>query len=64
MVMALGGVSADGIWDLMQLNAIFYSFQYLAFAGMTATAAAVPTFVALVEVGRLTRRQDHPAAAG
>ncbi len=63
MGMALGGVSADGIWDLLQLSAIFYRFEYLAFAGMIATAAGVPTFVALVEVGRLTRQQGQSETA-
>ena len=63
MGMLLGGVSADAIWDLMELNAISYSLQYFAWVGMIATAAVVPTFVALVEVGRLTRQrgQSEPA---
>jgi len=50
--MLLGAMSADGIWDQLELNVFFYSLEYLAFVGMVATAAVVPTFVALVEVGR------------
>ena len=63
MGMLLGATSADGIWDLLELNVIFHSLEYLAFVSMIVTAAVVPTFVALVEVGRLTRRQDHSAVA-
>jgi len=64
MGMVLGAISADGIWDLFQLNAIFYRFEYLTFVGVIGTAAMVPTFVALVEVGRLTRQRDQPETAG
>ena len=64
MSMVLGATSADGIWDLFQLNAIFYRFEYLTFVGVIGTAAMVPTFVALVEVGRLTRQRGQPETAG
>ena len=63
MGMLLGAMSADGIWDLLELNVIFHSLEYLAFVSMIVTAAVVPTFVALVEVGRLTRQRGKSETA-
>ncbi len=63
MGMLLGAVSADGMWDLFTLNAIFYKFEYFAFIGVIGTAAVVPTAVALVEVSRLTRQRGQSEAA-
>ena len=64
MGMLLVVVSADGIWDLFQLNLIFYRLEYLAFVSVIGTAAIVPTAVAFVEVGRLARQRDQAETAG
>ena len=64
MGMLLGVASADGIWDLFQLNLIFYRFEYLAFISVIGTAAIVPTAVAFVEVGRLAHQRDQAGTAG
>ena len=61
--MVLGGVSADGIWDLLTLNPIFHKFEYFAFIGVIGTAVVMPTAVALVEEGRLTRQRGQSEAA-